>query len=88
MLSLSQNYRFKQDIERYQTAIKNTDREDIQKELAQLISKLVLTVRSLDSHHYEMVLTRQKNSSIEDIREEILYIRKKIEKIIKDLNQA
>ena len=88
MLNLSQNNRFKKDLERYHDAISKTDRDHVKKELTQLTNKLIASVRSLDSHHYDMIISRQKNNTVADIREEVASLRKRIEKIIKDLNQA
>jgi hypothetical protein len=53
----------------------------------QLLNKLILETKKLDTMHMEMIYTNQMSSMGTDIKQNILTLRKKLDSKLKSLNQ-
>jgi hypothetical protein len=61
---------------------------NVKNETVHLLQKLIYSVKKLDSMHLEMIYSRQLPTMGNEMKDEILDLRKKIETRIKDWTQA
>lgn len=85
---LQRSSRFQEDCEKYRTAIDTMPDGAAKQESQQLLNKLIVEIKKLDSMHMEMVYSRQLPSMGGEIKQDITAIRKKLETRIKDWLQA
>jgi hypothetical protein len=85
---LEKSSRFQEDYTRYQSIIAEMPEGDFKQDVNQLLKKLVVEIKKLDSMHMEMVYTRQLPSMGTDMKQEITTIRKNLETKIKDYQQS
>ena len=85
---LQKSTRFVEDCERYKSAIATMPEGNVKNETVHLLQKLIYSVKKLDSMHLEMVYSRQLPTMGNEMKDEILDLRKKIETRIKDWTQA
>jgi hypothetical protein len=85
---LQKSSRFREDCDRYQSAIDEMPDGDFKQEVNQLLKKLVGEIKKLDSLHMEMIYTRQLPSMGGDMKQEITTTRRQLETKIKDWNES
>ena len=88
MLSLLQSERFQQEYKQYQDKIDKITDLSTQNQATTLLKSLATEVKKLDSQHQDMFAGNQIPMSLGDVRENIISIRKKLEKICKDWNSS
>jgi hypothetical protein len=75
--------RFKQDYERYSSAISQLPDSDFKDQMNNTLTKLINEIKKLDSLHLEMVYTRQLPSMGTDIKSTITELRRDLETNLK-----
>ena len=85
---LQKSSRFQEDYERYLTAIDTMPDGAVKQESQQLLNKLVAEIKKLDSMHMEMIYSRQLPTIGDEMKQDIITIRKRLETRIKDWLQA
>ena len=85
---LQKSSRFREDYERYLTAIDTMPDGAVKQESQQLLNKLVAEIKKLDSMHMEMIYNRQLPTMGNEMKQDITAIRKKLETRIRDWSQA
>ena len=71
--------RFKQDYNRYSTAISELPEGDFKSQMNNTLTKLINEIKKLDSLHAEMVYTRQLPSMGSDMKSNITSLRRDLE---------
>ena len=84
---LQKSSRFQKEYERYLTAINTMPDGPVKQESQQLLNKLILEIKKLDTMHMEMIYTKQMPSMGSDMKQDILTLRKKLDSKLKNLNQ-
>ena len=84
---LQKSTRFIKDCERYESMIATMPDGAAKQESHQLLNKLILETKKLDTMHMEMIYTNQMSSMGTDIKQNILTLRKKLDSKLKSLNQ-
>ena len=75
--------RFKKDVQKYDTAIKEMPDGATKDDVKRLLSDLVFEVKKMDNMYMDMVYNRQLGSVGNEFRERILNIRKQLDFKIK-----
>lgn len=88
MLTLFKSKKFQEDYTRYQRIISEMPEGAAQKEAAGLLTKLVNTVKALDQNISEVSMANQMPSSMPDLRNDILTIRKQLDSKVRDWSEA
>ena len=83
---LQKSSRFQQDHERYLAKIEQIPEGEFNREVKELLNKLVSEVRKLDTMHMEMIYTKQMPSMGSDMKQDILTLRKKLDSKLKSLD--
>jgi len=82
---ISNSKRFKEDCDRYQSAIDKTTDPQLKLEMSELLRKLVFEVRNIDSMHNDMLVNMNATSKVNDGRSALISIRKELEKRVASL---
>ena len=85
---LQRSSRFQEDCTRYRTAIDSMPDGAAKQESQQLLNKLIAEIKKLDSMHMEMIYSRQLPTMGDEMKQDIITIRKRLETRIKDWLQA
>jgi ribosomal protein S6 len=85
---LQKSSRFQEDCEKYESVIATMPEGNVKNETVQLLQKLTYSIKKLDSMHLEMIYARQLPTMGNEMKEEILGLRKKLETRIRDWSQA
>ena len=88
MLSLLKSERFQTEYKNYKELIEQVTDPRLKSTLENHLNKLVAHVKHLDSHHEEMIFTRQIKEMSGDNRDKILEVRRFLNKSIKDYFRA
>jgi hypothetical protein len=88
MLSLLQSEKFQQEYKQYQDKIEKITDLPIRNQAITLLKSLAAEVKKLDSQHQDMFAGNQIPMGLGDARNNIVTIRKKLEKICKDWNNS
>jgi hypothetical protein len=78
---LQQTERFQNDMKRYRDAIEKIPNEESKNEAKKLLNNLIIEVKSLDNAFVDMVYKKQLPSSGGEVRDRIMGLRKKLDKI-------
>ena len=81
---LQKSTRFIKDCERYESVIATMPEGSVKNETVQLLQKLTYSIKKLDSMHLEMIYSRQLPTMGNEMKQEILDLRKKLETRIRD----
>ena len=84
MLELLKSQRFQKEYEMYQTNIKKITDDGIRNQAELLLKTLISEIKKLDNHHYDMFAGGQIPTGLSDLRNNVISIRKKLDKIYKD----
>jgi hypothetical protein len=84
MLSLLQSEKFQQEYKHYQNKIEKITDLPTRNQAITLLKSLTAEVKKLDSQHQDMFSGNQIPMGLEDVRGNIISIRKKIDKLCKD----
>lgn len=84
MLSVYNSEKFKKEYSDFKNRISKIQDLKSKSILENLLLNLERKVKSLDSQHTEIILSRQMKSLGADIKDEILELRKSLDKKIKD----
>lgn len=84
MLELIKSPRFQAEYQVYQNKIERISNSDIKNQATILLKTLVSEIKKLDSQHQEMFSGNQLPMALGDVRNSIVTIRKKIDKLCKD----
>jgi uncharacterized membrane protein YgaE (UPF0421/DUF939 family) len=82
-IEMSEN--FQNDLKRYKSALEQTESKEVKTKLNNLIQNLIKEVRSIDTQHIDLNVTKTLSTNIHDSRQNIFTIRENIEKSIKSL---
>jgi len=85
---LQRSSRFQEDCTKYRTAIDSMPDGAAKQESQQLLNKLIAEIKKLDSMHMEMIYSRQLPTMGDEMKQDIITIRKRLETRIKDWLQA
>jgi hypothetical protein len=85
---LQQTDRFKNDLDRYNSAIDKISNEQEKLAAKKLLNDLIYEVKNMDNMYVDMVYAKQLPTMGNDMREKIVSIRKKLETKIKDWTQS
>lgn len=88
MSNILQSSRFVKDCERYESVIATMPEGNVKNETVQLLQKLTYSIKKLDSMHLEMIYSRQLPTMGNEMKDDILDLRKKLETRIRDWSQA
>lgn len=88
MLSLYNSERFQNELKTYKEQIDRVTDLRIKSQLENHLAKLVSQVKHLDTHHEEMIFTKQIKEMSGENRDKILDIRKFLDKTIRDYYKA
>ena len=88
MLSLLQSERFQQEYKQYQNKIEKISDLPTRNQAITLLKSLAAEVKKLDSQHQDMFAGNQIPMGLGDVRNNIISIRKKIDKLCKDWNSS
>lgn len=75
--------RFKEDVKKYDTAIREMADSPVKEEAKKLLADLVFEVKKMDNMYMDMIYNNQLGSLGNEFRERILNIRKKLDTKIK-----
>lgn len=81
--SLESSQRFKDDWNRYKTAKSTVKDESVKREIDSLLSSLLAEVKKIDQHHNDLLQSKLLPTGIEETRQRITEIRKKLDELIK-----
>ena len=84
MLSLYNSEKFQKELKTYKKQIEKVTDLRLKTTLENYLNKLIAHVKHLDSHHEEMIFTKQVKEMGGDDRDKILEIRKTLDRMIKD----
>lgn len=76
--------RFQKDYKEFTNVLLEIDNEDTKKRLDSLLNELVRYVREIDSRHEELYSLQQPLTSLEDTKQNLISVRRKIDRIVKD----
>ena len=76
---LSDNQRFRDDVQRYTEAINNLQDQQQKSQATRLLNDLIQAVKQLDNRYLDMVYARQLPSMGNEMRDNITHIRKQLE---------
>jgi hypothetical protein len=88
MLSLLQSERFQQEYKQYQNKIEKITDLPTRNQAITLLKSLAAEVKKLDSQHQDMFAGNQIPMGLDDVRGNIISIRKKIDTLCKDWNSS
>jgi siroheme synthase (precorrin-2 oxidase/ferrochelatase) len=88
MLSIFNSEKFQTEYKNYKELIEQVTDLRLKSTLENHLSKLVAHVKHLDSHHEEMIFTKQIKEMSGDNRDKILEVRRFLNKSIKDYFRA
>jgi hypothetical protein len=84
MLELLKSQRFQKEYEMYQTNIKKITDDSVRNQAELLLKMLITEIKKLDNHHHDMFTGGQIPTGLSDLRNNVISIRKKLDKIYKD----
>ena len=84
MLELIKSQRFQAEYEMYQDKIKKISNDDIRSQANLLLKNLVTEIKKLDNQHQDMFAGNKMPMGMSDVRTNILAVRKKLDKLIKE----
>jgi hypothetical protein len=90
MLELIKSERFQTEYQMYQNRIEKITDIDVQKQATVLLKTLVAEIKKLDNQHQDMFSKNNLSMGLPDIRNNVMSIRKKIDKVCSEwekLNQ-
>jgi hypothetical protein len=79
---LQQTDRFKNDLDRYNSAIDKISNEQEKLAAKKLLNDLIYEVKNMDNMYVDMVYAKQLPTMGNDMREKIVSIRKKLEQLL------
>lgn len=85
---LSKNERFLKEYSEFKEKISKIQDEKIKSELQNMLSILAKEVKIIDQNHENIILTKKIPDDLNERREIILSLRKKIERKLLDCKQA
>lgn len=86
MQTIQESNRFKEEYNVYREKISKIPEGEFKKEVTQLLNKLVAEIRKLDNMHMEMIHSRQLPSMGNDMKQDILTLRKKLDSKLKSID--
>jgi hypothetical protein len=86
--SVLRSERFQTELTRYRTALDQMSEGAIKTELQGLVNKLLAEVKLLDNAHSELAMNKQLGNLSPDIRDNITQIRKRLQTIVRDWEEA
>ena len=84
MLSIYKSDKFQNEYNDFKTRIDKVDDLRLKSTLENLLRQLETKVKRLDSQHNELIMSRQMKSLGSDIKDELLDLRKSLDKKLKD----
>lgn len=84
MLSIYKSEKFQNEYNDFKTRIDKVDDLRLKSTLENLLRQLETKVKRLDSQHSELIMSRQMKSLGSDIKDELLDLRKSLDKKLKD----
>jgi len=84
MLSIYKSEKFQNEYNDFKTRIDKVDDLRLKSTLENLLRQLETKVKRLDSQHSELIMSRQMKSLGNDIKDELLDLRKSLDKKLKD----
>lgn len=88
MLSLYKSERFQQEYNDFKTRISRVTDEKLKITLENFLNKLASHTKNLDNQHEEMIFSKQMKSMSNDLRDNILEVRKTLDKKLSDWERA
>ena len=88
LATLEKSERFQKEYKMFKEKIEQIDHIPVRKNLTELLGKLVMEVRSLDSQHNSVFERKYQPSMTDDSRNKIAELRKKISKTLEDWERA
>ena len=88
MLSLYKSERFQQEYKDFKTRISRVTDEKLKITLENFLNKLASHTKNLDNQHEEMIFSKQMKSMSNDLRDNILEVRKTLDKKLSDWERA
>jgi|SRR6056300_983467 hypothetical protein len=88
MLSLYKSERFQKEYNDFKTRISRVTDEKLKITLENFLNKLASHARNLDNQHEEMIFSKQMKSMSNDLRDNILEVRKTLDKKLSDWERA
>lgn len=88
MLTLFKSKKFQEDYARYQRIISEMPEGQSQKEAIGLLTKLVNAIKVVDQNISEVSMSNQMPTSMPDLRNNILSIRKQLDAKVRDWVEA
>lgn len=85
MQTLEHNERFRNDYDRYKTAIEKVTNESLKTEMEMLLNSLLREVRKIDEEHQAMFTAGRMPTTVIDSRNRITEIRKSLDIKLRDL---
>lgn len=79
---LQQTERFKNDIDRYNSAIDKISNEQEKLAATKLLNDLIYEVKNMDNMYVDMVYAKQLPTMGNEMRDKIVSIRKKLEQLL------
>ena len=84
MLSLLNSERFQKEYAVYRSRINNITNQDVRIHAEMLLRNLVNEIKKFDTQHQEMLTANKISLELNDVRNGMLSIRKKINTLLKD----
>jgi hypothetical protein len=88
MLSLLKSERFQNEYNDFKNRISKVTDERLKITLENYLNKLVTHAKNLENQHLEMIFSKQMRSMSNDLRDNILEVRKTIDKKLSDWERA
>jgi len=87
-MKLETSEKFKKEFEDYRERIEKISKESLKLELTGLLKEMLSKVRSIDVQHNQLFERKSLPTSVVDTRSNLLEIRRKIDKKLKDWERA
>lgn len=76
--------RFQKEYQEFSRVLNEITHEETKKRLDNLLNELVREVKDIDKNHEELLINKKLPGFVDDSRTNLLEIRKKIDRLIKD----
>lgn len=80
--------RFQKEYKLFSSKLEEITNLETKKKLDDLLNQLVREVKAIDARHEDFILTRKIPSSVEDSRTNLLEVRKRIDRLIRDWDES
>lgn len=88
MISLEKSERFQQEYNRYQTYLEKIENPKLKAEFELLLKSLTQEVKKINEQHQQLSMRNTLSDVVHDSRNRLSDVRKKLEKIIKDVDRS